>query len=98
MPEDYFIQSSNKDKNEKPIATISISRIIKKYAKKAEVPTEGIKSHSGRVTAINFLLDRDVPIRDVANFAGHSDVKTTQTYDRKSQDKIAQTCKIINFS
>jgi integrase len=93
---DYLISSRNTPKD-KPVTIQHINRIFKAKAKEAGVDTEGIKSHSGRVTAINFLLDSDISLRDAANFAGHSDVSTTRKYDRKSQDKIIQTSKIINF-
>lgn len=74
------------------------NRVLKRIAKRAGIDMTDIKSHSGRVTAINFLLDNDVSLRDVANFAGHSDISTTRTYDRKDQDKIIQTCNIIDFT
>jgi integrase/recombinase XerD len=99
IPADYpLVQGTNTVLKSAPVSVQHASRLIKRLASKAGIDTKGIKSHSGRVTAINYLLDSEVTLRDAANFAGHSSVKTTQEYDRKAQDKIIQTSKIISYS
>ena len=94
--DDYLITSKFTKKG-MPVSIQHVNRTFKAIAKRAGINTDGIKSHSGRVTAINFLLDNDISLRDAANFAGHSDISTTRGYDRKSQDKVIQTCNIISF-
>jgi site-specific recombinase XerD len=96
--EDFVIQSSNGTLNTKPASRMHGSRVLKRYAEKANIDLSGVTTHSGRVTAINFLLDNDISLRDVANFAGHSSIDTTRIYDRKDEKRILQTCNIINFS
>lgn len=82
-PEDYLIQSSLKGKNTKPINGSTIYRIIEKYAKKCLI-NKRVSPHSCRATAISHLLDtQKTPIRDVAIFAGHSKITTTQRYDKR---------------
>jgi integrase/recombinase XerD len=60
----------------------TVYRIVKRYAAKAGVKGR-FGAHSCRATVISNLLDNQVPIRDVANFAGHSSVNTTTLYDKK---------------
>ena len=95
--DDYLIGSVKTLRGNR-ISTQHMARTLKELCQKADIDPDTVKSHSGRVSAINFLLDKDVPIRDVANFAGHKDTATTMIYDRKSQDKIVQTCNIIDYS
>src|SRR5690606_9232793 len=60
----------------------TVYRIVKRYAAKAGI--EGrFGAHSCRATVISNLLDNEVPIRDVANLAGHSSINTTTLYDKK---------------
>jgi integrase/recombinase XerD len=60
----------------------TVYRIVKRYAKIAGI--EGrFGAHSCRATVISNLLDNQVPIRDVANLAGHSSMNTTLLYDKK---------------
>lgn len=96
--DDYLIQTVRKGMNKKPGTIQHGNRVLKRIAERANIDMTGVKSHSGRVTAINHLLDHDVSLRDVANFAGHSNVNTTRSYDRKDTDKVVETCNIIDFS
>jgi site-specific recombinase XerD len=41
-----------------------------------------ILARSFRVAVVTDLLEQDVPLEDVQYLAGHSDLKTTQIYDR----------------
>ncbi|MCT4642887.1 MAG: tyrosine-type recombinase/integrase [Bacteriovoracaceae bacterium] len=85
-PDDYLIQSSLKNKNIKPIDGSTIYRIVEKYAKLCEI-NKRVSPHSCRATAISHLLDtQKTPIRDVAIFAGHSSITTTQRYDKRTQN------------
>lgn len=82
-PDDYLIQSSLKGKNTKPVNGSTIYRIIEKYAQKCDI-RKRVSPHSCRATAISHLLDtQKTPIRDVAIFAGHSKITTTQRYDKR---------------
>lgn len=90
-PEDYLIQSALKGKNDKPMDGSTVYRIIGKYAKECGI-SKNVSPHSCRATAISHLLDtQQTPIRDVAIFAGHSKITTTERYDkrRESLDKSA---------
>jgi site-specific recombinase XerD len=81
--EDYLIQSTGKKKNTKPINGSSIFRIIEKYKILLGIDKR-LSPHSCRATAISHLLDtQKTPIRDVAIFAGHSKITTTERYDKK---------------
>ena len=81
--DDYLIQTHKRKKNSKPIDGSTIYRIVKKYATKIGVQKE-ITPHSLRATSISHLLDtQKVPIRDVAIFAGHSQITTTERYDKR---------------
>jgi site-specific recombinase XerD len=82
--EDYIIQSVKSQKNKQPICTSTIYRNVCKYCKKLGIKVN-ITPHSCRATAISHLLDKKVPIRDVADYAGHSSVNTTSIYDKKRQ-------------
>lgn len=97
MSDFEFIVTTKNTTKGKPVSIQHINRVIKRIAKAAGVDPEGIKSHSCRATAINFLLDNDVTLRDAANFAGHSNINTTRGYDRRCQERVIQTCNIINF-
>jgi len=61
----------------------TIYRVIEKYAKAIGI-TRKVSPHSCRATAISHLLDtQKTPIRDVAIFAGHSQITTTERYDKR---------------
>ena len=61
----------------------NVRKIVKKYAENVGI-TRRVSAHSCRATAISHLLDtQKVPIRDVADFAGHSSINTTSLYDKK---------------
>lgn len=90
-PEDYLLQTEIKSKNEKPMDGSTIFRVIGKYAKQLGI-NKAVSPHSCRATVISHLLDtQHAAIRDVATFAGHSNITTTERYDkrRKNLDKSA---------
>lgn len=57
----------------------TIYRIVRDYSKKAGIDRR-LSPHSCRATAITKALEQNVPITDVADFAGHGDITTTQVY------------------
>lgn len=90
-PEDYLIQTESSKKNIRPIDGSTIYRVIERYAKELGI-NKSVSPHSCRATVISHLLDtHHTPIRDVATFAGHSNITTTERYDkrRKNLDKSA---------
>lgn len=96
-PEDYLIQSNNKDKNEKPMDGSTVYRIIERYARKCGI-NKKVSPHSCRATAISHLLDtQKTPIRDVAIFAGHSKITTTERYDKRREGLDNSAAYDINY-
>ena len=90
-PEDYLLQTELKKKNDKPMDGSTIYRVIEKYARALSI-NKSVSPHSCRATVISHLLDTShAAIRDVATFAGHSNITTTERYDkrRKNLDKSA---------
>ncbi len=90
-PEDYLIQTDLRSKNSKPMDGSTIYRVIERYARGLGI-NKSVSPHSCRATVISHLLDtQHAPIRDVATFAGHSNITTTERYDkrRKNLDKSA---------
>jgi integrase/recombinase XerD len=90
-PEDYLLQTELKSRNDRPMDGSTIFRIIGKYAKQLGI-NKKVSPHSCRATAISHLLDtKNTAIRDVASFAGHSNITTTERYDkrRKNLEKSA---------
>ncbi len=61
-----------------------IWRMVKRRLKSAGLPGQ-ICPHSFRVAVVTNLLSQGVPLTDVQFLAGHSDCRTTQLYDRRSQ-------------
>lgn len=89
--EDFLLQTEEKSKNDRPMDGSTIYRIIEKYARAVGI-NKPVSPHSCRATVISHLLDTQLtPIRDVATFAGHANITTTERYDkrRKNLDKSA---------
>lgn len=61
------------------ISAATLSRIFKKYAKKAGIEKD-VTPHSARVSVISRLSEKGATVQDVANFVGHRDIKTTVNY------------------
>ena len=90
-PNDYLLQTELKTRNTKPMDGSTIFRVIEKYAKSLGI-NKSVSPHSCRATVISHLLDtQHTAIRDVATFAGHANITTTERYDkrRKNLDKSA---------
>ena len=70
---------------EKQLHTSTINYFIWFYTSKAEID-KNVSPHSCRATIITHLLDNKIPIRDIANFVGHSSIQTTSIYDKNKND------------
>ena len=67
-----------------PMHPDDIRRMLKRRLLKAGLSTE-FSPHSFRVCTLTDLLEQDVPREDVQYFAGHSDARTTDLYDRRKK-------------
>jgi len=89
---DSYLITSQKTKNKNaPVTGSTIYRVIERYSKQCGIDKK-VSPHSCRATAISHLLDtQKTPIRDVAIFAGHSKITTTERYDKRREglDKSA---------
>ncbi len=95
--EDYLVQSARKGKNDKPMDGSTVYRTIEKYAKLCGI-NKRVSPHSCRATAISHLLDtQKTPIRDVAIFAGHSKITTTERYDKRRDNLDNSAAYDINY-
>lgn len=91
--DDFLIQTIDTPglKNQIPIDGSTIYRMIDKYAHRLGIDKK-VSPHSCRATVISHLLDtQHQAIRDVATFAGHANITTTERYDkrRNNLDKSA---------
>ncbi len=97
-PDDYLIQSAKTGKNNKPMDGSTVYRIIEKYAKECSI-NKKVSPHSCRATAISHLLDtQKTPIRDVAIFAGHSKITTTERYDKRREGLDNSAAYDVNYT
>ena len=84
--DDYLIQTRGKKKNAKPIDGSTIYRIVEKYAVACGI-NKKVSPHSCRATVISHLLDTaNATLRDVATFAGHTNITTTERYDKRREN------------
>lgn len=84
-PEDHLLVSQKTKRSKTAIDGSTVYRVIEKYAKKCAI-NKRVSPHSCRATAISHLLDtQKSPIRDVAIFAGHSKITTTERYDKRRE-------------
>jgi integrase/recombinase XerD len=80
---DWLLQTELNMRNTKPMDGSTIYRVIERYAKSLGID-KAVSPHSCRATVISHLLDTQAaPIRDVASFAGHSNITTTERYDKR---------------
>ena len=97
LPEDYLLQSNTNGKNHKAMNGSTVYRIIEKYAKQCGI-NKRVSPHSCRATAISHLLDtQQTPIRDVAIFAGHSKITTTERYDKRREGLDKSAAYHVNY-
>jgi len=80
---DWLIQSNPWVKNANPMNSTTVFKIVRNYARKAGI-TKRVGAHSCRATVISHLLEKNISPRDVADFAGHTNIHTTiSIYDKK---------------
>lgn len=85
---DYLFQAaSHKSLPNKRLQPTSIDFIIKRHCKKIGI-TAKISPHSARATVIGSLLESGVDLYKVSQLANHSNVKTTQGYDKRKKSLI----------
>ena len=95
--DDYLLQTELKEKNHKPMDGSTIFRVIEKYALKLGI-TKSVSPHSCRATVISHLLDtQNATLRDVATFAGHSNITTTERYDKRRRNLDKSAAYQVNF-
>jgi integrase/recombinase XerD len=95
--DDFMLQLSEKNISAQPIDGSTIYRMITSYAKKCGI-NKKVSPHSCRATVISHLLDTQrTPIRDVAIFAGHSQITTTERYDKRRQNLDKSAAYEVDF-
>lgn len=71
----------------KKLQGTSVDYIIKQHCKKIGVKAN-VTPHSARATVIGSLLDGGVDLYKVSQLVNHSNVKTTQAYDKRKKSLI----------
>ena len=66
---------------ERKLSRKTVDYLFKKYAKQASL--YGVTPHSARATFITQALENNCPIEAVQKTVGHSQIKTTQMYDKR---------------
>lgn len=99
QPEDYLFQptkNSHSGKLQKKLSHTALGYIVKKWARKVN-PSKRITPHSARATFISSLLESGEDIYTVAQAVSHSDVRTTQRYDKRSRNFKRSPVFSLNF-
>ncbi len=87
--EGYLIRG--RDKKAKRISDRHIRRLVKAYAKEADVRNwEGIHPHTLRHSYATHLLDEGTPIETVQNVLGHERLETTAIYSHARNTRELQ--------
>lgn len=71
------------------LTNAGIQSMVRKVGEKSQI--EHLHPHRFRVSRITHLVDRGMPLQDVQELAGHSDINTTQSYYRNTLDNIKHT-------
>lgn len=68
------------------LAAKTVWELVQRTARHAGIEQwQRLSPHSLRHTAITLALDAGAPLRDVQDFAGHRDARTTRRYDRSRE-------------
>lgn len=85
------------DPDKQALTTQSIYNVVKKVAEKAGIGADDVSPHCMRHTWFTEALEMGLPIQDVADMGGHSDISTTRRYDHTNRvvsnnpaDKLAE--------
>ena len=96
-PDEWLLQTDPVKRRGQRVDGSTVYRIIEKYARSLEI-NKKVSPHSCRATVISHLLDtRSAPIRDVAIFAGHANVTTTERYDKRRQNLDKSAAYAVDF-
>lgn len=74
--------------NDEPLSYYAIRKAFERYCRKAEIMFRS--SHKARKTYISILIDADICVATVSEYAGHADEKTTLLnyhFDTHSSDE-----------
>jgi integrase/recombinase XerD len=83
---DWIFQPANARLNKK-LQPTSVDYIIKRYCRDIGIKTR-ITPHSARATVIGSLLESGCDLYKVSQLVNHSNVKTTQGYDKRKKSLI----------
>ena len=75
------------------IVTRSIERVVGEYGRKAKL--ESLTSHMLRHTFAKTLVDKGVPIEQVAALLGHSNLNTTRVYTTPGERDLERAVELI---
>jgi integrase/recombinase XerD len=96
-PQDYLLQTEKHFANYAPMDGSTIWRIIDRYTKMVGIDKD-VSPHSCRATVISHLLDTQfAPIRDVATMAGHTNISTTERYDKRRGNLDRSAAYRVNY-
>jgi site-specific recombinase XerD len=96
--DDYLLQTNMREKNIIPVDGSTIYRAIEKYSQALGI-NKSVSPHSCRATVISHLLDtQHLAIRDVATFAGHSNITTTERYDKRRNNLDNSAAYEVDFN
>jgi integrase len=77
-------------------------RLVKKYCRAADINPDrldgrGIGIHSLRKTILQHLIANGTPMHEVREFAGHSDIRTTDLYFSRRDDDAEKAARNIRI-
>lgn len=78
-------------RNSKAISRRRLDELMKTYGEAANLPTEKQHFHCLRHSCGTALLEHDVPIEQVQDHLGHTDIRNTMIYARVTNRKRQQT-------